>query len=185
VKHLDLEAIRTSSAARLAFLADFCQFTNADWSALDESVPYMAPRLPTILDSIYDQLLCYDDTRRIFLGARGELDPGYIELRKEHMTEWFMRTLVVEDINAFAEYVSEIGRRHTGVAGEPAREVPPRYMIALACYIQSIVLNTLFDMVDDLATLRRMVMAWNKIIIIQLELFLKEIAPAWPHWDEK
>ena len=29
-----------------------------------------------------------------------------------------------------------------------------------------------------------MSVAWNKMLVMQLEMFLKNVAPQWPHWDE-
>lgn len=186
MKHIDVEAIRSDPEARLEFLADFCLISGEDWAALDESLPYLAPRLPAMLDNLYNHLLEYDDTRRVFLGSRGDVEPAYIELRKEHMTEWIMRTISIGDRKSFAEYITRTGRRHTGVAGEAHRSVPPRYMVALISYIQTVVLSTLFDVLpDDLATLRRVALAWNKILLVQLEMFLKVLAPNWPQWDEE
>lgn len=186
MKHIDVDALRQSPRARLDFLADFCLITDDDWAALDESLTYLAPRLPNLLDRLYEHLLSYDDTRRVFLGQRGEVDPAYIELRKEHMTEWIMRTIASTDRDDFARYVVRIGQRHTGVAGEPHRAVPPRYMVGLSSFIQTIIVETLFDSVtDDVAALRRMTLAWNKIVLVQLELFLQVIAPLWPRWDEE
>jgi hypothetical protein len=191
MKHIDVDAIRQSPRARLDFLSDFCLLSSEDWTALDESLTYLAPRLPALLDRLYDHLLNYDDTRRVFLGQRGEFDAAYIALRKEHMTEWIMRTIASSDRedagrDEFAKYVVRVGKRHTGVAGELHRAVPPRYMVALSSFIQTVVLEALYDAVsDDIAALRRMSLAWNKIVIVQLELFLQVIAPLWPSWDEE
>lgn len=185
MKQIDVAAIRDQPTARFAFLADFCQFGDDEWTALDESLPFLAPVLPDILDRLYDHLLSYDDTRRVFIGSRDEVDPAYIELRKEHMTEWIMAAMTVRDPEQFVRYAMRVGRRHCGVAGEPGREVPPRYMVALMSFIQSEITNALFaTMADDLPRLQRTILSWNKILLIQLELFLKVISPTWPAWDE-
>ena len=185
MKHIDTEAIRSSADARLAFLTDFCLFAEGDWAALDESLPYLAPSLPELLDRLYEHLLAYDDTRRVFLGERGEVDPKYIELRKEHMTEWIMSTLSLKDPKKFAEFVMRVGKRHTGVTGEEGRAVPPRYMVALISFIQTSITSALVESgCQDQAALLRMIVAWNKMLMVQLEMFLKVIAPHWPHWDE-
>ncbi len=181
MKHIDVQAIRESPEARLEFLADFCLMSEDDWVALDDSLPYLAPRLPELLDRLYDHLLEYDDTRRVFLGENEQVDPAYMALRKEHMTEWIMRTISVGDRNRFAAYVIQTARRHTAVG----RSVPPRYMVSLISFIQTSILNALFDALPDDHTLRRRLsLAWNKMLMIQLEMFLQEIVPHWPQWDE-
>ena len=186
MKHIDVDAIRDQPVARFSFLAEFCHFEEDDWNVLDESLPFLAPEMPDLLDRLYDHLLDHDDTRRIFLGAKGELDPAYIELRKEHMTEWIMAALTMRDPKEFANYVTRVGRRHRGVSGQSNRAVPPRYMVAFMSFIQSEITRVLFAfMADDLPRLQRAILAWNRILIIQLEMFLKAIAPQWPQWDEE
>lgn len=185
MKHIDVAAIRERPSARFSFLAEFCQFGDDDWKALDESLPLLAPLLPDLLDRLYEHLLAHDDTRRIFLGERGDVDPDYIALRKEHMTEWIMAAMTLRDPDELARYVTKVGRRHLGVVGDPERAVPPRYMVALISFIQTEISNALFQSAsDDVPKLQRMLLAWNKILVIQLELFLKAIAPRWPEWDE-
>lgn len=186
MKHVDLAGIRSEPGKRFQFLCDFVGFTNADWEALRESVPVLAPKLPGFLDALYDHLLSYDDARRIFLGTSGEVDPAYMTIRKEHLTEWFLETAgAVGQHQAFAGYVTGVGRAHTGLAGDPGRVVPPRYIVALTSFIQTALTSAIFDALpNELARARRFALAWNKMLILQLELFLKEIAPCWPHWDE-
>jgi hypothetical protein len=183
-KRIDVEAIAKDSAQRFAFLREFVGFGDDDWAAIRESVAVLAPKLPALLDAIYDHLLSFDDTRRIFLGARGEVDPAYIAIRKEHLTDWVLKTVEGNEAG-FGRWLSEIGRRHTGVAGEPNRVVPPRYMVALTSFVQTALTATILEaLADQPAAARRTAIAWNKMMMIQLEIFLKAIAPAFPNWDE-
>src|SRR5688572_27061558 len=166
MKRIDTVAITKDPQARWRFLEDFVGFTDQDWLSIQESISPLANKLPAILDAVYDHLLSYDDTRRVFLGSRGELDPEYLAIRKEHLTEWLFRTIQGSDNRGdLARYVMEIGRRHTGVAGEPGRVVPPRYMVGLMSLIQSQVISNLFDALPgDPERVRRLVLAWNKML---------------------
>jgi Protoglobin len=184
VHHIDVKHITGDAVARIAFLEKFIGFTDDDWAALSDSVPILSPKLPALLDAIYDHLLSFDDTRRLFLGPRGEVDPAYIAVRKEHLTDWLLRTVGGGDRGAFAEWLMTIGKRHTGVAGEPERVVPPRYMVALTSFVQTAIWDALFAESTDATLVRRCGQAWSKMMIIQLEIFLKVIAPHWPRWDE-
>lgn len=186
-KRVPLAALSDSPAARFEFLAEFTGFRPQDWTLIADSIGVVGPVLPSILDALYDHLLSFDDTRKIFLGARGEIDPHYMAERKEHLTTWVLRIADGGTNPAeLAEYLSQVGRRHTGVAGEPGREVPPRYLVALTSFIQTALLSTLWaELPNDGAKAVRMGLAWNKLLMIQLELFLKAAAPKWPTWDEK
>jgi hypothetical protein len=184
MKAIDVAAISSQPEERLTFLADFVGFSDDDWKAIADSAQLLGPKWPAILDALYDHLLNYDDTRRIFLGPRGEVDPEYIAIRKEHLTTWLLTTVNAEDRKSLAHYLMGVGRRHTGVAGEPERMVPPRYMVALTSFVQTALLSNLFELLpDNPQEVRRLGLAWNKMMMIQLEMFLKVLAPHWPEWD--
>ncbi len=185
-KPIDVSGLSRDPSTRMRFMMEFVGFQDADRQALLESVEVLGPVLPGLLDALYEHLLSYDDTRRIFLGPRGEVDPAYIEIRKEHLTQWLLRTAGVSgDPASLAGYVQEVGRRHTGVAGEPGRVVPPRYMVGLTAFVQSAIWNALFTALPDKPQdARRFGQAWSKMLMVQLELFLKMMVPQWPAWDE-
>jgi hypothetical protein len=186
LKHIDVEGLGKDTGERIKFLLDFTLFGPDDWKALQESVEGLGPKLPGLLDAIYEHLLSYDDTHRIFLGERGKVDAAYIQVRKEHLTEWVLKTVEGGDPARFARFIADVGRHHTGVAGEPGRVVPPRYMVALMSFVQTALTSTLFQVfAGKPEKIRRCSVAWNKMLMIQLEIFLKVMAPAWPAWDER
>ena len=185
MKQIDTVAIASDAEKRMEFLEDFMDFTEDDWNALSESMRIIGPKLPAILDALYEHLLAFDDTRRVFLGPRGEVDPSYMELRKEHLTAWVLTAAAGGNRRVFANYLMATGRRHTGIAGEPGRVVAPRYMVALASHLQTAMLSAVFSALPtEPALALRMGLAWNKMLMIQLEMFLKVLAPHWPRWDE-
>lgn len=181
---IDVAAISESPEARLAFLEQFLGFGEDDWAALGESTAVIGPRLPALLDALYEHLTSFDDTRRLFLGERGEVDPNYLAIRKEHLTQWVLRTVsAAGNRGTFARYLAQTCRHHTGVEGEPGRMVPPRYMVALIGFVQTAIWQTLASEVSDPKKMVRLGLAWNKMLVMQLEMFLKQIGPHWPRWD--
>jgi Protoglobin len=185
VKHIDRHTIVHDFAARMRFLEEFVGFAHADWEALGESAAVLSPRLPELLDAIYDQLLAFDDTRRLFTGPEDTIDPRYLAIRKEHLSEWLLALAGGGDRRRLATYLSMVAARHTGASGDPERVVPPRYIVALTSFIQSEIWQAVFDALPGQASrVRRLGLAWNKILMIQLELFLKVLVPHFPAWDE-
>ncbi|GAC1351725.1 MAG: hypothetical protein NVSMB1_07530 [Polyangiales bacterium] len=182
---IDVAGLSSNARLRFEFLLSFMAFTDDDWAALKASAPILGSKLPALLDAVYHHLLSFDDTRRLFLGDRGEVDPRFIAIRKEHLTDWVLTTIAGGDREAFAQYLVKIARHHTSLAGERKRNVPPRYIVGLFSFVQSAILSALFDSLpDDPANARRYALSWNKMLMIQLEMFLKEIGPHWPRWDE-
>lgn len=187
MKHIDVDAISRSSRKRLDFLTEFVGLTDDDWESLRDSVRLLAPLLPSFLDQLYDHLLSYDDTRRLFLGSDGEVDPDFLSIRKEHLTEWFLETAAgADDRNRFADYLLRIGRTHTAASGDELRSVPPRYIVAMMAYLQSLLAETISSALPlEVLQSRHLMIAWNKMLMIQLEFFLKAMVPEWPEWDER
>lgn len=187
MKHVDVDSIVRSPFARLNFLSEFIGFGDEDWELLRDSVRYIAPQLPSLLDGLYAHLLEYDDTRAIFIGERGEVDPKYMSIRKEHLTEWFLMTAgAYEEQRKFADYLVSIGQVHTGRQGDPKRSVPPRYLVAMMAYIQAWLSEAMFKALPmEHGQAQRMTAAWNKMLMIQLEFFLRAAVNEWPRWDER
>jgi hypothetical protein len=178
--HVDLEALRSGPAGRMRLLREFVGFTEDDHDALRESAVLLGPRLPALLDALYDHLLSFDDTRQIFLDAGGILDPAYMARRKEHLTEWIMRTITECDRPDFAIYVDSIGRMHTASAGDPDKVAPNRYVVGHMAFLQVALWSALFDALPtEPERVRRLGLAWTKILMIQLEMMLAAAVMGW------
>jgi hypothetical protein len=186
MKRIDTDAISSRPEDRLRFLEDFVGFTNDDWAALRASTEVLVPRLPALVDAVYEHLQSFDDTRRLFaLGP--DVDQLYLAVRKQSFVSWVRATVAAgpETRREFANYLNVIGRRHTGLAGDPYRVVPPRYMVALISFLQTVFATTIHGALpDEPEHALRLSLAWNKMLMIQLEMFLKNVAPQWPNWDE-
>jgi hypothetical protein len=184
---IDTDAISSQPEERLRFLEEFVGFTDDDWAAIRLSTEVLVPRLPALLDAFYERLMSFDDTRRLFADAAGRVDPLYLAVRKQHLVGWVRATVSAgpDTRREFASYLNVIGRRHTREAGDPGRVVPPRYLVALVSVFQTTLSTAFFEALpDDPARALRYSLAWGKMLIIQLEMFLKNVAPHWPHWDE-
>ena len=187
MKKIDVTKIVSDPTARLAFLSDFVGFTDEDWQAVRDSAAALGPLLPGFLDALYEHLLSYDDTRTSFVTDAGAIDDDYMAMRKEHLTQWVLRMVggIDNGPEELATYWVNIARKHTSGDGEANRSIAPRYMVALTSFIQTGLLSALFELLpDDPGEVRRIGLAWNKLLMIQLEMFLSVMAPQWPHWDE-
>lgn len=185
MKSIDVAGMKADPAVRLATLESFVGFGPEDRAALRDSVKVLGPGLPGLLDAVYEHLLAHDDTRRFFLGSTSKVDPDYLALRKEHLTSWLLGVAVNRGSDAdFARWLVEIAKHHAG-SGPGSRRVPPRWMVGLTGWLQAAIAGALFDAgIADQADLRRYLVAWNRFLIVQLEMFLHVIAPSFPGWDE-
>lgn len=177
--------MKTDPGSRLAVIEEFVGFGAADRAALRDSVMVLGPALPRLLDAVYEHLLAFDDTRRLFLGSKGEVDAQYLAIQKEHLTSWLLGVSVDRRADTdFAGWLVKIAKQHGG-SGPRSRRVPPRWMVALTGWLQAAISAALFDaQIPQQADLQRYLLAWNKLLVVQLEMFLHVIAPAFPAWDE-
>jgi len=185
-KHIDADAISSRPEDRLRFLEEFIGFTDDDWVALRQSTEILVPAIPALLDELYDHLVAFDATRRL-VSTGDVVDPLYIAVRKQHLVGWIRATVGAgPDARAeFANYLNVIGRRHTALAGDPARTVPPRYLVGLVGFMQVSIARAIHTaLLDEPERALRLSLAWSKMLVIQLEMFLKNVAPHWPEWDE-
>ena len=186
LKRIDTDAICSRPEDRLRFLEDFVGFTDDDWAALRASTEVLVPRLPDLLDGLYEHLLSFDDTRRVF-AIGDEVDLLYLAVRKQHLLGWVRATVSAspDTRHEFANYLNVVGRRHTGTSDERNRAVPPRYIVALVSFIQTALTTTIHaELPDEPERALRFSLAWSKMLMMQLEMFLKNIGPQWPQWDE-
>lgn len=185
MKTIDVAAMKADPAARLAVLEELVGFGPDDRAALRDSVAVLGPALPGLLDAVYDHLLAYDDTRKFFVGTTGTVDERYLAIRKEHLTSWLLGVTVDRGEDSdFARWLQGIAKHHAGT-GHGSRRVPPRWIVALTGWLQSAVSTALFDaQIAESADLRRYVLAWNKLLVVQLETFLHVVVPSFPAWDE-
>jgi hypothetical protein len=180
IRHIDLAALRAGPEGRIAFLEEFVGFTEDDRAALRESALALGPRLPAMVDRLYDHLLSFDDTREVFVDEGGTINPKYIAIRKEHLTEWVMRAITETDRAEVARYATLVGKKHTHAAGDPDRAVPARYVVGHMANVQVVFWSALFEaMPNEPERVQRMGLAWTKMMMIQLELMLWAAVPGW------
>jgi hypothetical protein len=185
VKTIDVAGMKTDPAARLAIVEELVGFDANDRAALRDSVAVLGPVLPQLLDAVYDHLLAFDDTKKFFLGTTGEVDAQYLAIRKEHLTTWVLGVTVDRRPDPeYAAWMHAIAEHHAG-RGPRSRRVPPRWLVTLTGWLQGRITEALFaaDLADP-NDLRRYVLAWNKLLVVQLEMFLHVVVPSFPGWDE-
>lgn len=170
---------RPDPATHLRNVAALVGYTEQDHAYLGASIDLLAAHVGALVDGVYEHLLANAETRLVFLGTQGELDEDYMAARREHLSEWLLRTLTSESIDELGSYWATVARMH-GPSKDRKRMVHPRFVVALTGFAQAAVIDALLSSDhEDREAVKGMCCAWTKLWAIHLELFLANLVPAW------
>ena len=157
------------------YMADFVGFGQADIDAIIESRLIIEKHIPAIVAKFYDHLLHYPPTRKYFLNSDGSINYGYLQLRMQHLANFWRRTASGIYDDDYARYVDYVGRAHTSHGADPKIYIPERYVIGQVGFIQNAITEALIKELHeyDLDLEVRAVRGWNKLMMVILELLAR------------
>lgn len=180
LKTIDESLLESNLPYRFEYLAEFIGFTPEDAAAVQASGPYLGPLIPQIVEKTYEKLLRYDATARHFVprqagfdgplpGGLGAVTPSHpqIQFRKEHLSRYFMQVLGRTCDAKFVSYLDMVGKIHTPKAGNLEIDVPLVQMNALMGFLADVLIEVIFSLPLDTATMHRTIRAFNKLLWIQ------------------
>ena len=122
------------SGAYFKYVADFIGFNKAQAEAIYESRYIIEKYIPEIVRQFYDHLLRYPETRKFFLNPDGSINEDYVQMRMQHLTNFWRRTAYGPYDDEYARYVDYVGRAHTKRGADPNIDIAERYVIGQAAY---------------------------------------------------
>lgn len=160
-------------------MAAFVQFMPEDVALIRQTGAVLAPHADAVIDAVYEHLFKYPEFARFFQDESGNVPPTGLMHRKSTLKQWLVRTVSGEFDEGFTAYLTRVGAVHTaGHGAHTELHVPVTYMVALMAWVQGAVTATLFQLMGQQAPdLSRAVQAWNKLLMLQLILFLSAYTP--------
>lgn len=186
-----------SVPGRVRYLASFLSFSPSDGAAINASKPLLVPLVPAILDIVYSKLLEYDITAAAFVPRQDDKESGpaptipqdlslnheHIRLRQDFLKKYLVRILDNDNWtpeSPFWAYLDTVGIAHTGVPGfkhrvkKAALRVEYMHLGLLLAYVEEVFVSTVLDMDQlDMKTKKAVLLAWNKVLWIQNDLFAR------------
>lgn len=189
MKTVDEAQIESDQLSRFQYLAEFIGFGEPDIAALHASAQHLAPLVPGLVDSVYDQLSKYDATWRHFVprqsGFEGKLaetvetlgmDSETIQFRKNHLAGYLNRLVTAPYDETLVAYLNAVGSMHTPGMGNARINVPLVQMNALMGFVADAVIATItslgLDRETEVSTLR----AFNKVLWLQNDMINRHYA---------
>ena len=106
MRQIDEERLETDLQYRYEYLVEFTGFGPEDISVIQASAPHLGPRIPSLVEEIYQRLLSFDATARHFVPRQDRYDgevPSDIsaltmthpqmQFRKDHLTKYIMQLI--------------------------------------------------------------------------------------------
>lgn len=180
MKQIDEQRLETDPVFRFQYLAEFMDFTPADAAAVQAAAQYFGPMIPELVDRTYQRLLSFDATARHFLPRQSGFDGtvpaslteltqtnAQIQFRKEHLARYLTTLFGRTCDHRLVPYLDMVGKIHTPQAGNREINVPLVQMNAMMGFLADVLLDVLFQLPLDAATLARTTRAISKLLWIQ------------------
>lgn len=137
-----------------------------------------------IAGAFYEYLLSHRETAMYFAREDGRTDREAMDARHASLKEWLSIAIEAPLDEQLSAYLTEVGRAHTGRGRGPSARVQARYLVAAMSFLNTELSGVLGGAIADRATLVASLAAWNKLLMVHLDLFLAVYARAegTAHW---
>lgn len=160
--------------ARMRQMADFVGFTDDDLALVRASGPILLAHADELTAAVYDHFLQFPPAARFFLTPEGDIDQTRLDRRKHSLARWLRHSIDFQLDEQFPVFLLAMGVVHSNPSLERGYlgSVPARFMIGTMSFAQTAIATTLeADMADPDQALRTS-MAWNKLLMLQLDVLL-------------
>jgi len=155
-------------------MVDFVGLSEEDRQLIKASAPLIMAHANRLNDVVYDHLLHYPQARKFFVTESDEPDAKRIEANKQTMISWLRATAAAPLNEGFVRYLVAISQMHRNIPIHRPHlgPVAPRYIIGIIAYYQTAIADLLHQHMSDPALASRTSIAWNKWLMVGLELLL-------------
>ncbi len=124
--------------------------------------------------AVYDHFLKFPESRRFFLTDEGEVNEERLERRKHSLMRWLRGSLDFKIDEDYPIRLLATGIVHSHPPSHRAYmgSVPSRFMIGTISFVQTALAEILDEEMADKAEAQRASVAWNKMLMVQLDILL-------------
>ena len=171
-------------AQRLASTREFVGYTEEDEHLVRASRETVSAHSDVIVRAVDAYLLSHQETAVHFARADGRTDRETVEAHDASLKEWLMMAIEAPLDAQLSTYLAEVGRAHTGRGREPQARVEARHLLATMSFLHTELIGVLEGAIDERKRLIATILAWSKLLMIHLDLFLAVYASAegTAHW---
>ena len=159
---------------RLKQLAAFVGLDQSELDLIKSTSHAVLKNVDDLTAAVYDNFLKFPETRRFFLEADGEVDEVRLDRRKHSLARWLRGSIDFKIDYDYPIRVLATGIVHSHPPSHRAHlgSIPSRFMVASMSFIQTALADVLRDELEDQDLAMRASIAWNKVLMLQLDILL-------------
>lgn len=156
-------------------LMDFVGFDAAAEATVRATAPVVLAREAELTAALYDHFLRFPESARFFLDDAGAPDVARLERRKHSLARWLREAADASAAHDAAYYLLMVGLSHGHRAGAGGA-VPPHLVVNAISLAQTALAGVFASALDPARAVEASV-AWNKLLLVHLNVFLLAYLP--------
>jgi hypothetical protein len=161
-------------------LMEFVQLCEADVAAIRASAALVLKHEHAITEALYEHFLRFPAAARFFLRDDGTPDRERLERRRHSLGRWLRETAEVATTAEFSYYLLAIGLSHSHREYGPGGSVPAHLIVGAMSLAQTALARLFQTELRDPAAALAASLAWNKLLLVHLNVLLLGYLPARP-----
>jgi hypothetical protein len=159
---------------RLKEMADFVGLGEEDLAVIKETSPVILDNADDLTAAVYDNFLKYPESRKFFLNENGEVDDVRLDRRKHSLARWLRGSVdfKIDEDYPIRVLATGIVHSHPPVHRAHLGSIPSRFMIGTMSFTQTALAELLHREIEDHGLASRASAAWNKLMMLQLDILL-------------
>ena len=160
--------------ARMKEVADFVGLGPAELKLVQATAPVVLKHAEDLTAAVYDHFLEFPEARKFFLTAEGQVDEEKLVRRKHSLLRWLRGSIDFQIDEDYPIRLLATGIVHSHPPAHRAHlgSIPSRFMVGTISYVQT-ALNEVFSReMDDPQEAMQASVAWNKLLMVQLDILL-------------
>jgi len=150
----------------------FVGLGDADIALIRRTAPYVLAHGEALTTALYDHFLKFPASARFFVREDGSPDRDRIERRKHSLARWLTEVATVPTEHGIVYYLLGVALSHSHRVHGPGGKIPLPLMVGAMSLTQTALAGVLEAEIPDAREALRAVAAWNKLLLVHLNVLL-------------
>ena len=159
---------------RLREMAAFVGLDEDQFELIRSTAPVVLEHADALTAAVYDNFLKHPGSRKFFLNEKGEVDETRLDRRKHSLARWLRASIdfKLDEDYPIRALATGIVHSHPPVHRAHLGSIPSRFMIGTMSFTQTALAEVLLQEMDDPEAAMRASVAWNKLLMVQMDIML-------------
>ena len=160
--------------ARMREVAGFVGLGQDELEIIQSTRDLVLARGEELTAAVYDHFLKFPESRRFFVNEEGEVNEERLERRKHSLMRWLRGSIDFKIDEDYPIRLLATGIVHSHPPSHRAHmgSIPSRFMVGTISFVQTALAQILQEEMDDPQEAQRASVAWNKMLMVQLDILL-------------